>query len=66
MQSERRHHENRIYKSGRLLFADYLLFGGNQTDWFLGNAPERFLESDPGSKLIENIEVVPDRGSMLL
>ena len=44
MQSERRHHENRIYKSGRLLFTESLLSGGNQTDWILGNASKEYLK----------------------
>ena len=43
MQSERRHHENRIHKSGRLLFTESLLSGGNQTDWLLGNASDTYL-----------------------
>lgn len=45
MQSERRHHENRIHKSGRLLFTESLLPGGNQTDWLMGNASEGISES---------------------
>ena len=44
MQSERRHHENRIHKSGRLLFTESLLPGGNQTDWLMGNASEGISE----------------------
>ena len=44
MQSERRHHENRIHKSRRLLFTESLLSGGNQTDWLLGNASEGISE----------------------
>ena len=44
MQSERRHHENRIHKSGRLLFTESLLPGGNQTDWLMGNASEGYLK----------------------
>ena len=44
MQSERGHHENRIHKSGRLLFTESLLSGGNQTDWLMGMLRKEYLK----------------------